>query len=1038
LAFERNGLGVDIRGTISGDLLAPGDAPLLTSLKTEVTGDLQRILSEISPPQKVLNAPVTPDASKDLRRGAIHLQASLSGDLLSLAKTADIQAVIRGRGLQWGPWRTDQLEAEAEWKPSRDSNWGQLDFKRAVVSSEELPRVLTQLPGRGGEVRVGAFRWLIGQSEKLEIPVELERAHLHWLAAAVVREVWPLELRVNGSALLKVRLPNERRKQDPHWGLKSELKLGIDRLVLDNQKPGRSRPRTVVLDVPKIRIEGAVNVDSHGIYPEGFTLKLPNSSLAVTGKVDFESGFDLDAAGPIRLIDIGNLSGSPIRGDGDLRAHIYGPTSRVMIDFDPNLTQASYLSLNLGQLKGRITYDEDPQHLFIQKVNAHQRALDYVVDGTVDLSDAETIDLNAELVRGDINDLIEVFAGLTSGVSWFPKTLTGAMHGSLKVSGGLDLEKLIVTAGIVGTGWSYWGESFQNVSLSGGYDRGRFSIRDLRATKKNGRLRGHISWKEKEGIDWNLRTENFSVGDVDSIARLDVPIRGRVALSSSGKGLLDELVSDTRIQVFEAGVRGSPVPPSELSIRSANGVATVEGLALGGQGELEASYDSHPGRPAYLKLNLRDLDFAPLLLLLNPKLIQDRELRGTLSGGVDLKFLSGQIDRASGKVSISDYKLERTGVRFSLVEPVSISVDRGDFGVDRIALQSALGQQVALSVVAENTRLEGNIEGVLDLSLLEFLTSSIEKAQGGAKLKLGITGQTLAPELNGKVYIGQSEGGAAGVPVSSIKIASVDTPFENMSGVLVFRKGGVTVSSLSGELAGGSVVAKGAVEVFANRWPTLDLGIDLSGSKIKVWPFQYAKVRGKLNVSGTTVPWLVTGDLEVDEAFSKEKLSSGGGSSGGTGTLVRYAPPPGSGSDLNFPKFMLDIGVRASRGVLMRNDLFDVELGANIRVINSIDSPRITGTTSVIRGNMIFRDRVFQIQTAGVDFDNPAILDPKISLAGFTEVSGTRVNLGVTGRLSSYKIDFTSNPVLPESEILSLLALGFTTSDMQRLKSGDR
>jgi translocation and assembly module TamB len=181
----------------------------------------------------------------------------------------------------------------------------------------------------------------------------------------------------------------------------------------------------------------------------------------------------------------------------------------------------------------------------------------------------------------------------------------------------------------------------------------------------------------------------------------------------------------------------------------------------------------------------------------------------------------------------------------------------------------------------------------------------------------------------------------------------------------------------------------------------------------------------------------VTGEVEVDEALSKERLSSGS-SGGGTGALARYAPPPGSGADTSFPKFMLDIGVKAPGGVLIRNDLFDVDMAADIHVINSIESPRIIGTARVLKGNMLFRERVFQIQSAGVDFDNPTVMDPKLTLAGYTDVSGTRVNLGVAGRLSAYKVDLTSNPVLPEPEILSLLALGFTSGDMQRLKTGDR
>ena len=44
-----------------------------------------------------------------------------------------------------------------------------------------------------------------------------------------------------------------------------------------------------------------------------------------------------------------------------------------------------------------------------------------------------------------------------------------------------------------------------------------------------------------------------------------------------------------------------------------------------------------------------------------------------------------------------------------------------------------------------------------------------------------------------------------------------------------------------------------------------------------------------------------------------------------------------------------------------------------------------------------------------------------------TDVNGTKIQVYAAGRMSrDLKIDFSSNPVLPESEILTLLALGLT------------
>jgi len=1025
LAFERNGLGVDIRGSVAGDLLVPTGEPLEVRLRSELKGDLQRILSEVYPA----------DSKVTLGGGAIHLQADIEGDLLKLADTARVEGMLAGRNVFWGPWRADQIQFEGGWAAARGTDFGVLSVKELLVQSEEKPRVREREAAQGGRIRVGAFKWQIGSSESLALPIDLENAHIHWLAAVAHKQVWPLDFRISGDLDARLRLPDSKSAKS--WELQAGVKLGIPRFRLDNQKMGRIKELTTILDVTDVKLVGGVRVDSLGIHPAGLALKLPKSSVAVTGGVSFQKGFDLDVRGPINLADIGTLAESPIRGEGEIAVRVHGPSARMIIDFDPDLRNASYLQLKFGAIKGRISYDEDPQHLFIRKVGARQRSLEYVVDGMLDLGDAETLELEADIDRGDVNDLIEVVSNLVSDIWWFPRTLIGPMKGAIRLSGGLSLERLQVNGRIGGSGWSFLGESFKDVALRGGYDKGKYLIDELRANKKAGRFRGRISYHEKDGIDWNLRTESFSMSDIDAIARLDVPIRGRMALTSSGKGRFGSIAADTRLQVFEAGVRGVAVPPSELSIRSGEGVTRVEGIALGGQGEIEASIDAREGKPAFVRLDLRSLDFSPLLLILNSSLIQDKELRGLISGGLDLSFLSGQLDRATGKVGLSQLEIARKGICFNLVEPVQAIVDKGDFLLEKVALRSSNGLDAWLGLAAENTRLEGLVGGHIDLGILEFLTSSIERARGALRLDLGVSGRTLEPTLSGRAVVEEAGGAEWLAPSASIKVASLDTPVENITGAIQVRQGLLTLSKFGGELAGGGITASGTAELFPDKWPTLDIDAQLSGNKIKVWPFQYAKVRGGLKVSGTTVPWRVSGTVEVDEALSKEKLTSGK-SSGGAGELARYAPPPGSGADTSFPKFMLDIAVKAPGNVFIRNDLFDVEMIADVRIINSLENPRIMGATRVLKGNMLFRERSFQIQNAAVEFDNPAVMDPRLSMAGYADISGTRVNLGVSGRLSSYKIDLTSNPVLPEPEILSLLALGFTSGDIQRLKTGDR
>jgi translocation and assembly module TamB len=87
---------------------------------------------------------------------------------------------------------------------------------------------------------------------------------------------------------------------------------------------------------------------------------------------------------------------------------------------------------------------------------------------------------------------------------------------------------------------------------------------------------------------------------------------------------------------------------------------------------------------------------------------------------------------------------------------------------------------------------------------------------------------------------------------------------------------------------------------------------------------------------------------------------------------------------------------------------------------------------------MLFKDRTFQIQSANATFDNPTVINPAFSMAANADVSGTKIQMYINGHLDSWKLDLSSNPQMPESEILSLLALGYTSGDTKRMSTTDR
>ena len=101
-------------------------------------------------------------------------------------------------------------------------------------------------------------------------------------------------------------------------------------------------------------------------------------------------------------------------------------------------------------------------------------------------------------------------------------------------------------------------------------------------------------------------------------------------------------------------------------------------------------------------------------------------------------------------------------------------------------------------------------------------------------------------------------------------------------------------------------------------------------------------------------------------------------------------------------------------------------------VVNTIEAPRLLGSVEMLpgQGKLSFKDRVFEVQSMSAVFDNPAVMNPTLSMAARADVNGTKVNLYVDGPFDKFKVELSSTPPLPEPEIVSLLTVGYTSGDV--------
>ena len=852
--------------------------------------------------------------------------------------------------------------------------------------------------------------------EAFQTELDLKDADIHWLGGAVSSDVKPLEGKLTG----KIRAQFVPQKGNG-WHLRTEEDLVVSQFQL------RSNHAAVLRPTLPLKLIGECNISSKGIDFKDFKVSMNKTELSVTGGVhsNTEGGFALLGKGAIDLKEMNQIAENDVRGEGDISVSVHGPASNVLIDFTPHLKNASYLGMHFGNLDGKLTYDDGVSEIRFVDIHANYKNTFYSLDeGFIDLSGGDDIKLPFEIHSGKIEDIGEILDSVTHKISWYPRSLKGEMHGSVLVGGKFTTPKLKVLGELEGSDWQWLGERARKVKMSIGFDEGNYYAKNVIITKTTGALKGDIAYSKDAFMKWHLSTENLSFLDIDLLDRLGLPIKSKIELKSEGEGPLDHLKSKSEGNLTGTEFKGEGFEASKLTLDVGESTLRANVNIFGDKLVSQLKYALIPKQPSSFRLDLNNFDFSPALLIINPKLLDDVNLVGVASGHVDLDFLSTQAEFARGDLQFKKYRLEKTGFSLVLQDPVNVPVQLGYFHFPPARLKFNHSELV-MAGDGMRGEIDFSLKGQTDLAIAELFSSSIASASGKADTEIRIRGPLKNLSLSGDVNFSNAR----------ILMKWLQTPFESLDGAIRLRQGSITVQHMDGFLGEEPFSLSGKIQTFTDRFPALDLRAQMDGNKIKMLPLDMIQVRGLASIHGEEPPYLVSGNLEVPQAL----WAHGFGSTGGTVTSRgdRFLPVDDE-KQISSNLFMLDFNINAPQGFLIKNEILDGEFRGKVKLTGAPDHPILMGEGSLVQGKVFFKDHSFVLDNVKVDFDDPYQLNPKFNASATSDVNQYKIRLLAYGRSNTLKAEFSSTPFLPESEIFSLLASGYTSADASRYKTRDR
>jgi len=98
-------------------------------------------------------------------------------------------------------------------------------------------------------------------------------------------------------------------------------------------------------------------------------------------------------------------------------------------------------------------------------------------------------------------------------------------------------------------------------------------------------------------------------------------------------------------------------------------------------------------------------------------------------------------------------------------------------------------------------------------------------------------------------------------------------------------------------------------------------------------------------------------------------------------------------------------------------------------VRGTLADPVVLGRLSLTSGEAFFLGKRFEVQSGTIAFANPARTEPVLNLRVTTSVEQYNVTLTLAGPIERLKTTYTSNPALPQADVIHLLVFGNTTQE---------
>lgn len=546
----------------------------------------------------------------------------------------------------------------------------------------------------------------------------------------------------------------------------------------------------------------------------------------------------------------------------------------------------------------------------------------------------------------------------------------------------------------------------------------QWSVDDIQVAKGALQLSGQGQYNtEKKYFTVELHAHNFTSTDLRALAQTEntAPTASELEIGTSsfdlrGHGTFENVVLDSTLDVPDFKLHGTTIGKLHAQLDWENQKLRVqlESQGEGGTLRLSGNAQTQGEWPAELDGEYTGFHADPWI-----RLVSGSKLNGSVTGSGSLKIKGPLKNLNAIEISGQTTKLEIRIADMAWVNSDPIDLQYAQRVLTARPFQMN-GPSTRLAVegsihFVDTPRVSVGVHGETDNTLLSLLDPAIH-ATGRSELNFHLNGNLAHPILGGALK------------VHDLNLAYGDYPFHisGLNGDIELQGDRATAKSLKGQVGGGIATLSGFLTL--GQKPRFDFQASLDQVRVQ-YPADFTSLLvGDLSLVGSTDGGQLVGDLTVRQIFASDRFNLMNliSQANVTGELPASVEASSLAS-----KIRLDVRVSSNPDV--RLETHDLKLAADVDLglRGTLGNPVGLGTIHILSGEAVLRGNRYHLDRGDITMVNPFRTQPLLDLQARTRIQRYDLTMDISGPIDQMRIAYRTDPPLPTSDVLSLLALGY-------------